>query len=192
MTNSLNPSLWLDQYGDTLFRYALLRVGNKDVAEDLLQDTLLAGWRGRERFAQQSSELTWLTGILKHKIIDYFRTCKREQTHDDIEQLIDHQDFDHRDHWAITFNEWDHPEQALQQDAFWQTLQHCIQAMPERLADAFIMREIQGLSNEEICKVLDIPTTNSLWVNLSRARQRLRDCLNQHWFNTNKPQSKRR
>lgn len=68
-----NPEVWVDAHGDALFRYALVRVRQREVVEDLVQETLLSAMRSREKFAGQSSERSWLFGILKRKISDYFR-----------------------------------------------------------------------------------------------------------------------
>lgn len=184
MEKLTEPQQWLQRYGTALFRYALLRVGEREVAEDLVQETLLAAWRGHERFGGQSTEQTWLTGILKHKIVDHYRRHRHEQRHEDIDAVIrkQEQQFDEHGHWAVDVQEWQHPEQALDQQRFREVLQRCIEALPGRLGEAFILREFQDMSNDELCKVLEISTTNNLWVMLSRARHRLRDCLDSNWF----------
>src|SRR5260370_16889904 len=82
-----NPERWVDEHGDCLFRYALVRVRRREVAEDLVQDTLLAAIRSREKFAGQSSERSWLTGILKHKISDYLRKLGRKTSLTDLNSL---------------------------------------------------------------------------------------------------------
>ena len=71
---------------------------------------------------------------------------------------------------------------AFESDQFWRILEACIAALPERLARLFMLRELEGMSSEEICKVMDVSTTNNLWVMLSRTRMRLRQCLEQNWF----------
>ncbi|NIR14014.1 MAG: hypothetical protein GWN86_08695, partial [Desulfobacterales bacterium] len=70
---TLDPEAWVDQYGDYLYRYAISRIHEPAVAEDLVQETLLAALQGKEGFKGRSSEKTWLTGILKYKIVDYIR-----------------------------------------------------------------------------------------------------------------------
>lgn len=75
-----DPKTWVEEHGNYLFRYALIRVRNETVAEDLVQDTLLAAFQGKERFSGQSTERSWLTGILKHKVLDHFRRQARERT----------------------------------------------------------------------------------------------------------------
>ncbi len=64
---------WLEEHGDALFRYALTRLPEREVAEDVVQETFLAALRARESYSGQASERTWLTGILKHKILDCYR-----------------------------------------------------------------------------------------------------------------------
>jgi RNA polymerase sigma-70 factor, ECF subfamily len=69
----VDPAGWLQEHGDYLFAYALLRVRRREVAEDLVQETLLAGMQRFDTFQARSSVRTWLVGILKHKIVDHFR-----------------------------------------------------------------------------------------------------------------------
>ncbi len=187
MSSVSDPATWVAQHGDALFRYALMKMRDEAQAEDMVQETFLAALKARERFSGQSSEKTWLIGILKHKIIDHFRKHKREQSSDDIESLTEqlNQQFDHSGHWSIPMRTWQEPEQAHENREFWKVFAACIAHLPDHLADLFILREIKGLSSEEICKLLDISTTNNMWVMLSRARMRLRGCLDSRWFNRN-------
>ncbi len=185
MSSVSDPATWVAQHGDALFRYALMKMRDETQAEDMVQETFLAALKARERFSGQSSEKTWLIGILKHKIIDHFRKHKREQSSDDIESLTEqlNQQFDHTGHWSIPMRTWQEPEQAHENKEFWKVFTVCIAHLPDHLADLFILREVKGLSSEEICKLLDISTTNNMWVMLSRARMRLRGCLDSRWFN---------
>ena len=90
----LDPDSWVDEHGDALFRYALFRIHDAQVAEDLVQETFLAAIRGKDKFAGRSSVKTWLFGILKHKIIDHIRKISRERPEEDIEAIatstVDH------------------------------------------------------------------------------------------------------
>lgn len=184
-----DPATWVDQHGDALFRYALLKLRDQTLAEDMVQETFLAALKARENFAGQSSEKTWLIGILKHKIVDHFRKHRREQSSDDIETLsdqLDHQfdqQFDRTGHWSVSLARWQEPDRAHENGEFWKVFAACIAHLPDHLADLFILREVRGLSTEEICKLLEISTTNNMWVMLSRARMRLRTCLDSRWFN---------
>ncbi|WP_430232104.1 sigma factor [Nitrosomonas communis] len=89
--NNLNGQNWLEEYGDYLFNYVLLRVKDSYIAEDLVQETLLAAMSAQSTFLYQSSVRTWLTGILKHKLSDYFRAQGREIA---IGDLVDQEDED--------------------------------------------------------------------------------------------------
>ncbi len=186
MTASINPENWLDEYGDFLYRYALLRTNNVTLAEDLVQETFLAALAARERFAGLSKERTWLTAILKHKIIDHFRKSARETPLDDAssESASVETFFDERGRWLENSSDWGNPEKSVEQKAFWEAFNQCISKLPEPLADLYVLREMHGLSSEEVCYVLKISTTNNMWVMLSRARMRLRHCLERRWFNS--------
>ncbi len=180
-----DPNSWVAQHGNALYRYALLKMRDQSQAEDMVQEAFLAALKARDRFSGQSSEKTWLIGILKHKIIDHFRKHKREQPSDDIEALAEQldQQFDHTGHWNLSLTRWQNPDQAHENSEFWKVFAACIAHLPDHLADLFILREIKGLTTDEICKLLEISTTNNMWVMLSRARMRLRNCLDSRWFN---------
>jgi RNA polymerase sigma-70 factor (ECF subfamily) len=185
MDDTPDPARWLEHYGDTLYRYAIFRVRDPDLAQDLVQETLLAALKGRDSFARQSSEKTWLVGILKHKLIDQMRKSRREVSlaesgEDDAE--LDALCFDERGEWRAELGQWSDPVKSLEQARFWRVLHDCIARLPERLATLFILREIDGLSTEECCKALAISTTNNTCVMLSRARMRMRECLDVRWF----------
>ncbi len=135
--NMPEPSQWLDLYGDRLFRYALARVRLDDVAEDLLQETLLAAIQGFSKFNQQASVYSWLVSILKNKIIDYFRKSKRElPLLDDAamgEDLLEEQ-FDDVGHWQMNLVDWGSPDKCLQNQEFWTVFYRCRDRLPEAMA----------------------------------------------------------
>ncbi len=111
-----DPTTWLDRYGDVLFRYAIARVRDETVAEDLVQETLLAAIASADTFKGGSTEKTWLIGILRHKILDYFRKSTREQQlkrdWSDLSSDMDH-DFDEQGSWRSPISEWANPEKSL-------------------------------------------------------------------------------
>lgn len=128
---------------------------------------------------------TWLTGILKHKIVDTIRRQSRERPALELEPDGEASEFDglfdRRGHWEEHPEAWEQPEGALGQKQFLAALEACLCALPERTAQAFMMREHLGLETAEICKELAITPTHC-WVMLHRARMALRLCLEKNWF----------
>ncbi len=182
------PHSWLDRHGDALYRYALMRVREPAAAEDLVQETLLAALRTHSRFAGESSERTWLIAILKNKVIDHFRRYAHEATlpeSEDPDALIDALFEKSSDHWLSFPNAWQNPDTALENSRFWQVFADCMQGLPARQAQAFALTELEGLDTDDLCKVLSV-TSSNVWVLLHRARLRLRECLEQRWFDAGK------
>ena len=191
-SQTLDPEAWVDQYGDYLYRYAISRIHEPAVAEDLVQETLLAALQGKEGFKGRSSEKTWLTGILKYKIIDHIRKKSREQPTDTIELAADamHEHFDEKGGWRVGPAKWAvNPKALLEQKEFWEVFYRCLSKLSERLAKAFALRELDGLSSQEIREVLNVSATNS-YVMLYRARMRMRDCLEVNWLDQGKARKK--
>lgn len=179
------PDLWQDRHGSALYRYALLRLRDPDKAEEAVQDTLVAGLQAFNRFNGGSSVRTWLIGILKHKILDEFRHAARMESvsmtdrEEENETLSIHDEYFDRDgNWREPPSYWGNPEDALQRRQMLESLQCCLDALPARLRQMFIMRELMGESTECICKEMSISPTN-LWTMLYRARMGLRQCLDQ-------------
>lgn len=178
------PDQWLKLYGDILYRYGVARVRDVEVAEDLVQETLLAALKAKENYAGQAPEQTWLIGILKHKIIDYFRKASRERVEEFDEHIVAEDDyFDQKGNWKVDFSNWSMPEKSMEQDEFMQVLQTCVERLPSRMSQLFVLREFDDLNSKEICEVLSISTLNNFWVMLSRIRVQLRHCLDINWVN---------
>ncbi len=181
----------IEQERAYLLRYALLQLRNPAQAEDAVQETLLAALEGRERFSGRSSLRTWLTGILKHKIIDHLRRSGREQplvSADDDRSEADAVDalFVEDGHWREFPAQWGSPAKAFENSRFWSAFELCLQRLPARTAKVFTMREVMEMTTDEICQELDITTTNC-WVMLHRARLMLRECLEMTWFDGQQP-----
>ncbi|MGH8161768.1 MAG: sigma-70 family RNA polymerase sigma factor [Gammaproteobacteria bacterium] len=170
-----DPARWVEAYGDTLYRYALVRTSDSALAEDLVQETLLAALKGRDRFRGQSSECSWLIGILKHKLLDYYRHSRRELPDEAIETTADAW-FDANGSWAVAPAAITNPHDAAAREELRDQLAVCIGRLPERLKTAFVLTQVDGVPTAEICKALTLTSTN-LWVMLHRARLRLRQCL---------------
>ena len=184
---------WVDDHGDCLYRYALIRVRKQEVAEDLVQETLLAAMRQADKFSGRSSERSWLCGILKNKICDYFRRLGRETNFTDLEFLsAEHSDpFDGENYWIHERGPADwkpEGEDAVKRAEFWQAMQGCLDRLPPRVAQVFIMREMDDISSKEVCELLNISEAN-LWVTLHRARMALRQDLEVTFFES-KPGTK--
>lgn len=181
---SHNVNDWLNEHGDYLYRFALARLRDPHQAEDAVQETMLAAIKNNS-FEGGSTARTWLTGILKHKIIDLQRKLIREQPISDLVDL-DASDtsmddfFDKSGHWLEKPQTLEMPENALQQKQFLSILNTCMNKLPAKLAAIFMLRDVHELDNENICKELNITATNA-WVMLYRARMGLRKCLETNW-----------
>jgi RNA polymerase sigma-70 factor (ECF subfamily) len=184
-TSSINPERWVDEHGDCLYRYALVRVRTREVAEDLVQETFLAALRSLDNYAGRASERTWLCGILKNKIGDYYRKLGRETNFTDMDSLSD--EFSEkfvREGWFHATGPMDwkaQPEEVTHSSEFWAILRSCLEKLPAKIAKVFILREVDGIPTEEICKTMAIKD-NNLWVMLHRGRMGLRECLERNWF----------
>lgn len=184
-STKLDPATWLDRYGDIMFRYALARVRDNATAEDLVQDALLAAIGALDTFKGGSTEQTWLIGILRHKVLDYFRKSAREQPIEfDRKQSSTESDgdFDEQGSWAVPIADWRTPEKSVERDEFWQILRGCLDTLPDNLRTVFSLRELDGLETDQLMETLDISTKNNLWVMLSRARKGIQKCLQDKWF----------
>lgn len=179
----LEPTVWLEQYGDYLYRHALFRLGDRSAAEDVVQETLLGALKSQNRFAGMSNERTWLIGIMKHKISDYFRN-RRDETSLNPDGDCEREFFDQQGAWRVGAQPvWpETPESLLETKDFQRVLELCLKELPQRLAQVFILREVDQLSTEEICELLDL-TPSNLWVMLHRARLRLQQLIGLYWLN---------
>jgi RNA polymerase sigma-70 factor (ECF subfamily) len=189
---TLNPDTWLKDHGDYLFRYALVRLRDRTIAEDVVQETFLAALKGWDQFRGRASVKTWLVGILKHKIIDHFRKNSREIPVTDLLSSDDSPEefFDRHGKWKEQPSRWGNdPKEALEKKEFWNAFKACMTGLPGHLSQAFALREIDGLESREICNLLKISSTN-LNVILFRARARLARCLEKNWFGTSAEEKK--
>jgi RNA polymerase sigma-70 factor, ECF subfamily len=185
-----DPIVWLEEYGDYLFSFALSRVRNEETAEDLVQETLLAAIKSINTYQENSSEKTWLCGILKHKIIDFYRKTSREVELTDKEADMSAYDYLFREegvwkgHWTVESRPiiWNgNPADLFEQSEFRGVLSQCLTELPERIANVFTLREMDGYAAPEICDFLMI-SPNNFWVMMHRARLHLRNCIDTNWF----------
>lgn len=189
--HSLEPQQWVERYGDYLFNYAIVRVNDQEKAEDLVQETFLAGLKASKNFQGRSTERTWLISILKRKIIDTYRKqySSKETSMGEYEQDISDRDFYRREdpfrgHWLEGKGPHSHslmPEGEIEQEELMKIIQLCISLLPPNLASAFAMKMIDEEESDEICKELGISPSN-LWVMLHRARLKMRSCVESKWL----------
>ncbi len=165
-----------------MFRYAMARLRDRDVAEDVVQEAFLAALGARDRFTGGSTERTWLVGILKNKVVDRIRRSVRDRPpsgiadHDEATTAV----FD-RGYWRSTPQAWPrHAERVEQDREFREALARCLARLPDRMGLAFRLREADGIETDEICNILEVSATN-LATLLYRARTRLRQCLERTW-----------
>jgi RNA polymerase sigma-70 factor (ECF subfamily) len=182
----------LAEHRPILFRYALLQLRDNELADDAVQETLLAAWQSTAAFAGKAGLRTWLIGILKHKIVDHWRRSSREVITSEIE-VSDHDDGDNDEedfflsngHWNGGPSTWQDPEAALKQQEFWAIYEICQNNLPPKMAKVFMLRELVGLEADEVCRETGLSDAN-YWVTMHRARLRLRECLEIRWFNQTK------
>lgn len=180
----VDPEGWVDRHGDSLYRYALVRLRSPDLAADVVQETFLEALRARESFAGRASERTWLIGILRHKIVDQIRKAARESANRNgvATDGVDAWPFDARGFWRNGPASWaGSPGREMETNEFWEVFGGCMSKLPQGIADAFFLRELDGLSADEVQHALGITPAN-FWKRLHRARTFLRQCLESSWF----------
>ena len=186
-TVGLNPKKWVEVHADYLFRYAITRVRDEDSSRDLVQETFLSALKAMDRFQGKSSERTWLTGILKHKIIDTYRKQSsglknenlNERAGEEVEDFFDSAD----GHWKS-----EHAPQSfgalidpLQEKEFNRILLSCMQRLPALWASVFSMKHIDEKETEMILAELRL-TSSNFWVIIHRTKLNLRACLQKNWL----------
>ncbi|MBM4220682.1 MAG: sigma-70 family RNA polymerase sigma factor [Gammaproteobacteria bacterium] len=177
------------EHRPALLRYARLHLRDAAAAEDAVQEALVAALQAADSFNGESALQTWLISILRRKLVDHMRRGRREMAAADAgldtaegeESGFINRLFESNGHWATPPAAWTNPDAALEQAEFYAAFEECVRGLPERTAEAFVLREIGGLEAGEICKELAISASN-YWVLMHRARLRLRECLQKRWF----------
>jgi RNA polymerase sigma-70 factor (ECF subfamily) len=181
-----DPSDWLREHGDVLYRYARSQVGHRELAEDLVQETLLAAIRSHDRFAGRATIRTWLLSILRHKIVDHRRRTRSSASSIEAESAVSAEPvsarfFSGKGLWKTSLASWKAPEHPLEEREFWDVLDGCLDRLPPSLSAVFILRELEEMATAELLRALELSEVN-LRVRLHRARLLLRECLEKHWF----------
>jgi RNA polymerase sigma-70 factor (ECF subfamily) len=179
----------IESHRPYLMRYALAQLRDTHAAEEAVQEALASALEGIGSFGGKSTLRTWLTSILRFKVIDLQRKATAERAHfvtndfaedGDDESWLDDL-FDSTGHWKDPPQSWGNPEAALEQSRFWQVFETCLDGLPPAGGRVFFKREILGEETEVICKAEGI-TPSNCWVMLHRARLGLRACLEKNWF----------
>ncbi|MCB0343845.1 MAG: sigma-70 family RNA polymerase sigma factor [Bdellovibrionales bacterium] len=184
MSTATDPSTWLDKYGDLLYGFALKSVKNPDLAKDLVQDTFVSALDKLDTFKGDSAVSTWLTAILKNKVVDHYRKASTRTTSstDNLEEVVNAQ-FNSFSIWRVFVPNWARdPEEAVEHASFIETLKDCLKKLPELSRQALELRTMEGAKTADICKILDIRPSN-LGVTIYRARMALRTCMERNWHN---------
>jgi RNA polymerase sigma-70 factor (ECF subfamily) len=183
-TKAVDPETWVEAYRNSLFKYAISRLGDADLAEEKIQETFLSALQSRKSFQGLASEKTWLISILKRKIYDHYRKKGREKQFK-LTFSIEcprYDIFDRKCLPALRSRVWfSDPSMAYEQKEFLKIFKHALSELPDRTAQAFILREVIELRSQEICEFMDISIYN-LYVMVHRARKRLRDDLQLKWL----------
>lgn len=175
-----------------LLSFARLHLRDNALAEDAVQEALMAAIEKETSFAGRSGYETWVFGILKYKILDLMRLQKKQGRFKPLEEegeddAIDRQ-FQANGRWREETrpSSWGDPDRAFETEHFWRVFDACMLALPDGAARVFSLRELMGLSTADICKEVGIRESNC-WVILHRARLRLRACLEQGWLSEETP-----
>jgi len=183
-SNAVNPHIWIEEYHESLFKYALTRLRDADLAEESIQETFLAALQSRKKFQGLASEKTWLIGILKRKIYDHFRRIGRDKQFKVTfpRERLSFDVFDRKRLPAVRSRIWfSDPSMVYEQKEFLRIIKQALSELPDRLAQVFILREVIELSSQEICEFMDISICN-LYVMVHRARKRLKYDLQLKWL----------
>lgn len=182
----LIPEKWVENYADILYNFAIKRVNNEDIAQDLVQETFLGGLKSKEGFDGNSSEKTWLFAILKYKIIDYYRDKSKRKSislQGDEGEDLDYYFFEkngHINNKTFPAERFELADDGLNNKEFYQVLNNCLDKIPSKLASVFKLKMLLEEKSEAICNVLNISDAN-YWVILHRAKLQLRACMHHNW-----------
>lgn len=187
--NILNPHQWTSTYADELFGYAMSKTGKTELAEDLVQETFLAGLKAMESFKGQSSERTWLFSILKFKIADHYR--KASTKYEVNNQSFSFEDNSYIDNYFTEDGDWKDnaaPHSwgvenltGIENKELANALNFCIDKLPDNQKQLILLKLVEEEETEKVCKELNITATN-YWVIIHRAKLQLRACLEKNWF----------
>lgn len=178
----LDPNKWVDRYADYLFNYTIVRVNDRELTNDLISETFLAGLKSMKNFKGQASERTWLISILKRKIIDHYRRINSAKGQAEIK--IDFPYMNEQGEWLaerVADPSDRTAEDNMENRELGLAILECMEQLSEKQAKIFKMKTIEGIDTQAICNEFNI-TPSNLWVIIHRARTSLVKCLEKNWF----------
>lgn len=191
MKTELDIGKWVLLHGDYLFSLAKYKLNDDDLAKDMLQETFFAAIKAKDGFRGDSSERTWLARILNNKIIDYYRSRKKEIPMSEYlsatnrafnEPYFDTNpaEFGHAKPAAFPQIAGMGSDDNINQAELKKALYDCIEKLPTTLSHVFLMKHVFEEKPDIICKHFNI-TSSNYWVIMHRAKLLLRTCLSKNW-----------
>tara|TARA_R100000789_G_scaffold84208_1_gene79823 strand:+ start:54 stop:605 length:552 start_codon:yes stop_codon:yes gene_type:complete len=180
--HTLDPTKWVDKYSDYLFNYTIVRVNDREIANDLISETFLAALKSKKNFKGEASERTWLISILKRKIIDHYR--RKNSKKGKAEVHINYRSEENEGDWLeeqVADNFDRTAEDMMENKELGLAILECLDQINEKHAAIFKRKTIDEVETETICNEFNI-TPSNLWVIIHRARTALASCLEKNWF----------
>jgi RNA polymerase sigma-70 factor (ECF subfamily) len=160
-----------------MLRLAAGYVPSMAVAEEVVQDTWLGVLRGIGGFEGRSSVRTWVFRILVNRARTAGTRERRSVAIGDWVPAVDQSRFDATGHWTAPPERWvEEAENRVNAAKLTKRLRSAVGELPVRQREVVLLRDVEGLSSEEVCGVLEISEGNQR-VLLHRARSRLRQVL---------------
>lgn len=187
--NHLIDDGYLEEIRRDMIKFAYLQLRDEALAEDVVQEALVAALDNTREFGGRSAVKTWIFAILKNKIVDFIRQQARTTNvsalsaeEESLDQAFESL-FKANAHWTPDArpSNWGNPEEALREQHFWDVFDACFKHLPENTARVFMMREFLEFETAEVCRELSLTTSNCNVI-LHRARNGLRRCLESNWF----------
>jgi len=180
--NIIDATKWVDRYSDYLYNYTIVRVNDREIAQDLISETFLAGLKSKDNFKGEATERTWLISILKRKIIDYYRKINSRKGKAEVR--MSYTDENAEGDWleervSDPFDKT--AEDTMENEELGMAIMNCLDGLNEKQATIFKMKTIDGFDTEAICNEYNI-TPSNLWVIIHRARKAMAECLEEKWF----------
>ncbi len=182
MPSSKNDIIsWVNLYTSDLYAFTLVKVGQKEIAEDLVQETFLSAYQSYQKFEGKSAPKTWLFSILKHKIADHFRSKYKKSI--EPSSSLTRNYFDENDRWKEECKpvKWPGEKDLPDDPEFKKALNHCMDMLPQKWSSVVRLKFLEEHDSPSVCSTLEI-TSSNFWQIIHRAKLQLRNCLEIKWF----------